>query len=254
MFGVQHLLTTKFSLMNVIFEEPSTPLTVDNVRWSLLVNVFGANKRLKGDYMRALSDAQACLTSGLLLEPGVSNLVRKTIRGVQEHTPNLVSFSESAVDQSQWERAADANLQVANDRSKPGSLAVEVNLFSLTRNFVGNVALPSLVGTEFLDVYPKALDDLWDLDDGFNYLTLGLPRWFPIPSLTKAHIARRNLLQGLRSFHGAIDNVAADEEPLPPWIEVRDVGHIMRERSLAWRTHRTPSMVKAPSDLSLLWA
>jgi len=251
---VQHLLATKLSLINVIFEDSSTSLTFDTVRWSLLINVFGANRRLKGDYMRAYSDAQACLINGLWLEPGVSEFARKTMLGVQEHTPNLISFTESIVDQSQWERAADANLQVANVCSRAGSLAVEVNLFSLIRNFMGNVALPSLVGTEFLDVYPKALDDLWDLDGGFNYLTLGLPRWFPIPSLTKAHIARRNLLEGIGSFHGAIDKVAAGEEPHQPWVEVRDVEHIMRERSSAWRAHGTPSKVKGPYDLSLLWA
>lgn len=251
---MQHLLATKFPLINVIFEDSSTPLTFDIVRWSLLINVFGANKRLKDDYGRACSDAQACLINGLLLEPGVSEFTRKTMLGIQEHTPNLVSFSESIVDQSQWERAADANLQVADVRSIAGPLAVEVNLFSLIRNFVGNVALPSLVGTEFLDVYPRALDDLWDLDGGFNYLTLGLPRWFPIPSLTKAHIARRNLLEGISSFHEAIDKVAAGEEPHQPWVEVRDVGHIMRERSSVWRAHGTPSKLKAPFDLSLLWA
>lgn len=251
---MQHLLATKLSLINVIFEESSKPLSFDTVRWSLLINVFGANKRLKDDYVRACTDAQACLINGLLLEPGVSEFTRKTILGVQEHTPNLVSFSESIVDQSQWERAADANLRGANVRSRAGSLAVEVNLFSLIRNFVGNIALPSLVGTEFLDIYPKALDDLWDLDGGFSYLTLGLPRWFPIPSLTKAHIARRNLLEGIVSFHGAIDKVAAGQEPHQPWVEVRDVGHIIKERSSVWRAHGTPSTVKAPFDLSLLWA
>ena len=254
LFGVQRLLVTKLSLANAIFEESSTALSFDTVRWSLLINVFGANNRLTEDYIRVRSDAQACLISGLVREPGVSEFTQRTILDIQEHTPNLVSFSESIVDQSQWERAADAILQVANVHGKAASLAVEVNLFALIRNFVGNTALPSLVGTEFLDVYPKALDDLWDLDGGFNYLTLGLPRWFPIPSLTKAHIARRNLLQGIGSFQEAIDKVAAGEEPHQPWVEMRDVGHIMRERSSTWRAHGTPSKVKVPFDLSLLWS
>lgn len=204
--------------------------------------------------MRVRNDAQACVMNGFLLDPGVSESTRKIVRGICEHTPNLVSFSESLVDQSQWERAADAELHVAKQPSKAEASVMEVDLFALIRNFVGSVALPSIVGTEFLEVYPKVLDDLCDLDDGFKYLAFGLPRWLPIPPLTKAHIARRNLLKGLNSFQEAIERVAAGEEPHQPWVEVRDIGPVMQERSSTWRAHGTASDVKAPFDLSLLWA
>lgn len=251
---MQHYLIFNPSLLSTIFEQSSTAFTFDNVRWSLLVNVFGANKDLKEDYTRVSDDAHACLTRRLLLEPAASEIANQTILRIQENAPNLVSFSESIVDQCQWERAANTSLHLAKSSSRENSLSVEVNFFALIRNFVGSVSLPSLVGTEFLDVYPKALDDLWDLDGGFKYLTLGLPRWFPIPSMAKAHIARRNLHQGLASFQEAIDNIAADKAAQQPWIELSDVGAIMKERSSIWRAHGTSSQVKAPFDLGLLWA
>lgn len=154
------------------------------------------------------------------------------IRGIQEHGPNLVSFSDSIVDQNTWERAA-APINLTDSITGDAS-SVEVNLFALIRNFVGNVALPSLVGTEFLENHPETLEDIQDLEEGFKYLVLGLPRWLPIPSLTKAHIARRRLLDAIRSLHRALDHIAVGNEPNQPWRDLSDVGAILKGRHAIW--------------------
>ena len=159
-------------------------------------------------------------------------MLRATVRGIQEHGPNLVSFSGSIVDQNPWERAATAIVQtgsIAGDAS-----SVEVSLFALIRTFVGNVVLPSLVGREFLEIYPEVLNDIQDLEGGFKYLVLGLPRWLPIPSLTKAHIARRRLLDAIDSLHEALDQLVAGLDPNMPWRDLSDVGAMLKGRHAIW--------------------
>ena len=154
------------------------------------------------------------------------------MRGIQEQGPNLVSFSDSIVDQNPWERTATP---INHTDSLTGDASsIEINLFALIRTFVGNVALPSVVGREFLENYPDFFKDIQDLEEGFKYLIPGLPRWLPIPSLTKAHIARRRLLDAIRSLHRALDYVAASNEPNQPWRDLDDVGAILKERHAIW--------------------
>ena len=76
-----------------------------------------------------------------------------------------------------------------------------MKLFSLIRNSVGYIPASSLMGSEFMELYPSVTQDISDVDGGFKYLLLGFPRWVPIRSLTRAPMARFNLLNGIKSFH-----------------------------------------------------
>ena len=218
------------SLIKSLFEGHSTAISFDSVRWSLLVNVFGANQRHKRHHLRAHSDAHACLLDQLL--PAPSEMLLATVRGIQEHGPNLVSFSDSIVDQSPWERAATTTIYTGSITGDASS--VEVSLFALIKTFVGSVALPSLVGRELLEHYPEILEDIRDLEEGFKYLALGLPRWLPIPSLTKAHTARRKLLDAINSLHDALDQTSAGKGPNQPWRDVSDVSAVLKRRNAIW--------------------
>lgn len=64
-----------------------------------------------------------------------------------------------------------------------------------------DISMPSLMGEAFMEYYPTVLDDIWALDDAFNYLAIGLPRWFPIRRLTKAHLAHTRLNAALAELH-----------------------------------------------------
>ncbi|CAD6572719.1 MAG: Cholesterol 7-alpha-monooxygenase [Alectoria sarmentosa] len=238
------------SLIRPIFESYSAAISFDSVRWFLLVNVFGANKRHEQEHSRAHGDAHALLHQ---LSPGPSEMLRTTVRGIQEQGPNLVSFSDSIVDQNPWERAATPIIHHHTGRITGDASSVEVSLFALIRTFVGSLLVPSLVGREFLENYPEALEDIQDLDDGLKYLVLGLPRWLPIPSLSKAHIARRRLLDAIRSLHGSLDQTAAGNEPNQPWRDLSDVGAVLKGRHAIWNAYGTPRDIRASSDLSLLW-
>ena len=136
------------------------------------------------------------------------------------------------MDQYPWERAATPITHIG--RVTGDASHVEVNLFALIGTFVGNISLPSLAGREVLENYPETLKDIQDLEAGFKYLVLGFPCWLPIPSLTKAHIARRRLPDTLASFHGALDQIAAGNEVNQPWRDLSDVAAMLTGRHKVW--------------------
>jgi hypothetical protein len=83
---------------------------------------------------------------GLMREPFLSNAIAVTVRALEKRTPNLVLFAGSWVDQTMWERAAHAEVV-------PSSVpTVEVSLFPLIRNFVGDLACEVLMGRDFMEV------------------------------------------------------------------------------------------------------
>ena len=220
----------------------------ETFKWYSLTSVFGANRRHKQAYLDVHRKSNACLRNGLW-----KDLEAIIITSVEERVSTLVSFSKSVVDQNPWERISSVptKLQAADDTV--GSPSVEVCLFSLVQNFVGHLTTSSLTGSEFLEHYPSMLDDLWSFDNGFKYLIIGFPCWFPIPSLTKAHLARQRLKTGFNAFHKALDQVAVGDEPEFPWRDMGDVSAVMKGRSAVWRAHRLSHGVKGACDLDLLW-
>ena len=166
-------------------------------------------------------------------------------KNVQSQAPNLVSFSAGMVDQNLWERLSHTS--TIDDET------VETEFFTLIQRFTAYFALTALLGTDFMVVYPGILEDLADLDKGMKYLMLGMPRWFPIPSLTKASAARRRLDNAIDAFHRALDKAAVGEEPEEPWRDLSDVSDLIKRRSTLYREHSAPPGLKGPLDLHLIW-
>lgn len=235
------------SMIGDLFELDSSVFDNGPFRWYALTNAFNADRRHKQPYLDAYKESIACLTNGL------RKALQTTVEAMKRDVPNLVSFSESVVDQNPCERISSASNRFTVGDGSAGSPAVEVGLFSLVQNFVGHLTLTSLVGSEFLEHYPSILDDLRDFDNGFEYLTLGAPRWFPIPSIAKAHFARQRLKNGINAFHKALDGIAAGGEPGYPWTDMGDVSAVMKERNAVWRAHGLTPGVKGACDLNLLW-
>lgn len=110
------------------------------------------------------------------------------------------------------------------------------------------------MGEAFMEYHPTLLHDIWALDDALNYLAIGLPRWFPMRCVTKAHLARARLNAALGGFHVALDTLAAGGEPGPEWRDLSDVSSVMKERNAAWRAHGIAPEERGPGDLGILWA
>ena len=230
-----------------LFGQDSSILDDESFKWYSLTHAFGADRKHKQAYLDAHKESNACLTEGLWKALDIA------IAAIEEHVPNLVSFSESVVDQNPWERISSVptNSKIVDKSAE--SPSVEASLFSLVHNFVGHLATTSLMGSEFLEFYPSVLDDLWDFDNGLKYLILGFPRWIPVRSLVKARLARQRLQNGINAFHRALDKIAAGHEPGYPWTDMGDISAVMRERSAGWRARGLTPGIKGACDLNLLW-
>ena len=228
--------------MNAVTDQPDDVVDSASVLWSLLCKAFGADRKQQPKYQKIHKELEASLSNTFLHEP----LVDARTKSIQSQTPNLVSFSSSIIDQNLWERPSHT--------STVDDGVVETDFFSLIQNFVGHGALPALLGTDFTDVYPGILEDLQDLDNGMKYLMLGIPRWFPFPTLARVSVARRRLDNAIDSFHRALDKIAADEEPDEPWKDLSDISDSMRDRSAVYRRYNVPPALKGPLDLHLIWS
>jgi hypothetical protein len=218
----------------------------------ILNRVFGVTKSFNKTLSGIAKDLSAASHKGLVREPGLSRMLAGTIVACEEHIPNLVSFASSPVDQSLWERESDVDVRHGLRGTGEPDLAVEADLFSLIRNFVGHVATPSLMGQAFMDYYPEVLQDIWDLDYGFMYLIAGIPRWVPLPALGRAIRARDKLIRRISDFHSAMDLAEDGGDPGFEWRDFSDVSDVIRGRHRVWRNANVPPHLR--SDIAILWA
>ncbi len=248
LFGTKYNMVWTPSLIEAVFNIDHASLNSIEPRWTLLRTVFGADGRGKDEYVHLYSNDQVCLANALRSRgtTNSSQTTQTTLHAIQQHAPNLLSFAERPIDQNPWEQNANPVLH--------NSSLVETSLFELISRFVAHVSLPAVVGTEFLEIHPTTVEDLWDLDGGFKWLRWGFSRIWGIPSLTRAHIARRRLLAALQSFHKAADAVSNGDEAKQPWREISDLSELMKERRRIWKRFQTSPGVRAACDLKLLWA
>ena len=212
---------------------------------SLLCRAFGADRRLWRQH------GIRCRNTGIdsrvnALSDRELGVLPPITRNTEFAMPNLISFSESLVDQHPWERVSHT---IPLDAE-----TVEANLFSLIRSFVGYTICSPLLGRDFMEIYPSILEDLWDFDAGFRYLLLGLPRLLPIKPLARARNARRRMRSAIDSFHRALDKEAVGEDLEAPWRDLHDICGTMRDRSSIYREEGIPSSVKGPLDLHFIWS
>ncbi|RLL96231.1 hypothetical protein CFD26_100710 [Aspergillus turcosus] len=168
---------------------------------------------------------------------------------IERETPSLVTFCRSMVDQAPWERRSEA--EVIDGQEKP---TAEVNLFALVRNFVGHISTSVAMGQAFLEAYPDLLDDMWDFDNRFPALSLGAPRWLPLPGLSAAYAARDRILDALAAYHQAF---VSWDEGIDPGVKFRDLDDVsepMKQRIRKFKELGLSPRSSAPGHLSLFWA
>ncbi|KAI9673151.1 MAG: hypothetical protein M1817_003013 [Caeruleum heppii] len=249
MAGTAHNVFVTPSLVKRILAKRASVLEFISIEWFILNRVFGAPKHVKDAYLDNFP-AFFEVDSGVLLRgPGFVKMLATAVRAMEEQIPELVSFTSSPIDQSMWERVSDVNV-VEGSRGE----VVEANLFVLLRNFLGQVATSSLMGRAFQDNFPEVLQHLWTFDRNFPWLLSGLPRWLPVPGLTRAHLARRQLHRAVEAWHVALDLLEEGEDPGVEWREMDDVSDYMRGRYKVWKTTGLTPKERAPADFSIVWA
>ncbi|QIW99012.1 hypothetical protein AMS68_004530 [Peltaster fructicola] len=248
--GTVHTIVYKPSLVTALLNAKDSSASAENVADYIGEKVFGFPLKKEGKkYYAANEEIRNCYHH-LLSETRLGDMVRRTAQTTKENVVNLVSFSKSPVDQSYWERTAKAQLTV----DKNGEEVVAANMLDLIRDFCALASNPSILGTDLVNNYPGFLADMWTFDRAFLYLGAGLPRWVPIPLVTRAHIARRNLIRAFSEFEQAMDDYVSGKDPGPKWQNLDDVGAVIRARIDVYRKYDFSMAARASFDLGLTWA
>ncbi|KAK5167341.1 uncharacterized protein LTR77_007040 [Saxophila tyrrhenica] len=251
LLGMKHNIIFSPSLITALLNQPPEHVSAQPVRTKLLTNVFGmpSSSYERKVWEAAMPDLQAC-DRDLDQEPTLGETVDRTIRNLKSSISSLVSGAESLVDQSTWERNAGVEMK----RDALGEEVVETTLRPLIRDFVARITTTTLMGETFVEKFEALWEDFWTVDRSYWLLALGWPRWVPLPGLTRAHIARKRVLEMLEAFHEAMEKQAKGEDAGAEWLELEDVSTLLKERTNVYRKHGLSMRARAALDLSLVWA
>lgn len=247
--GTTHNVVYTPGLATALLNQKSSVADFEHVGSQMMWNVFGFPVSEKNKWFNAIKDLQACYKF-LLTEPYLGQMVAQTAQRVKGRMTEFVTFSASLVDQMFWERTAI----VAVKQDGNGEDVVEASLLPLVREFCAHSANPSIMGSNFVANFPGIFEELWTFDKGFLYLGAGLPRWFPILKLTRAHIARKKLLEAVYAFHDALEKEATGQNPGADWRDLDDVSPLVRARTEAYRKHGFSIQARAACEVALVWA
>ena len=158
--------------------------------------------------------------------------------------------TDSEVDHMLWERTSNASHITTSN----GGSFVEANLLELIRDYTAYTVNPVFMGSDFLGNFPNFFEDIWTLDRGFLPLATGLPRWFPFPLLTRAHIAQKRILESITTFHEAMEKYWNGDNPGSKWSSLDDVGALIKARMPVYQKYKFSMRARAAAEHSLLWA
>lgn len=247
--GGKHNVIYNPALTTALLNHRDGKADSEEVAKRIMVNVFGMPKGERATFDAAWTDLVACYKH-ILSEPSLGRMVDRTAQKIRENVLFLVSFAPSLVDQTIWERVSDVTVTKNNE----GEEVVEASMLPLIRDFCAHTANVSIMGSNFLANYPDFFEDIWTLDKAFVLLVAGLPRWIPIPSVTRAHIAKRKILHEVETFHRAMEKNANGEDPGADWRDLDDVGNLVKARMDVYRKHNFSIRARAATEHSLLWA
>ncbi|KUJ18102.1 cytochrome P450 [Mollisia scopiformis] len=240
--GSTHNFVLMPSLAKQIFLQRPAALTSDDfIHWihDKYFGDGGAARKIGHDNYHAVHQTLTSLMKEAFLKPATD----RTAQLVEERTPHMFTLSTNLASQNEWERCAGA---VAMEKS-----AVEVNLFKLTMNFVGDIAGTVLMGKAFLDNNPGIMQDLWTFDSGFNALLTGVP--VITRGLTKATNARARINSAVHEWNHAVTNMLDGKEVDAKWNDLSDVSETMRLRLRALQKVDADNPFAIASNVAVYW-
>lgn len=237
-------MITSPSLASQVWRQRSNTMSSQEFLIFVMDRFFGQGKQFRN----ALRDTKFLkeMHTGLNLlqkEPQLTDLIRVTKREVELELPNLSTFLPGEIDQPEWERSANSVLVAAG--------VVEVDIFPLLRNFVGNVATKVLMGEGLLKNHPNLLNDIWTLDSRMNDFYMGMP--FFMPHMSGPYAARFRILRALTDWSHNYQKVLKGEDADYMWGEMSDVSDIMKVREKMFVDYGLKPSQCAAAELSVLW-
>ena len=212
--GRRHnVICSPFMIDNILKLSDSEVLNKQPIDNRLFKNVFLMPSRELLPYMDLQCKLQTLYAKHLQDFNSSDGAIHRAVRCIQVHLPELLTLNPALIDQEPWERSSNTKLDSNNDTA-------EISLLPLIHIFLTHITIKSLLSPSLIDQKPEIAPLLLDLSRNFIPLLTGLPRTIPHPSLPKAHISRRNLLNHLEPFCVALRAATANQDPGP---EYRDL-------------------------------
>jgi hypothetical protein len=247
--GSRHNIMYTPGLAAALLAQKQSVANSEEVSRKMIHSIFGFPKGELGKYDAALADTMACYKH-LLSEPSLGEMTKQTANRIKGNIKDLVTGNESLVDQAPWERSSDIHVT----ENKAGERVVEANILTLIRDYAAVTTSITLLGSDYIANFPDIIDDVWTMDKGFMLLAAGLPRWLPIPVLTRAHIARKHILEKTDQFHIAMEKHSKGEDPGSKWSSLDDVGSLVKARMDVYHKFDFSIRARASFENSLMWA
>lgn len=160
-------------------------------------------------------------------EPHLGNILKATLKNLEQNIPQMLTFVDTEVDLQPWERFGEAAYISESE--------TEIDLMALLRDMLGYASVPAFFGHALLEKYPNLLHDVYDMDKGMHFFLAGLPGWIPWPTISRAHMARFRLWQALDSQQRALDAMAEDKPFDPSWGDLDDLSDLIMKRNKLFR-------------------
>jgi hypothetical protein len=198
-----------------------------------------------------LKKTLACYNNDRMMLMGSDGIIRtqnhvdKIVRALESTAYNLISFNESWIDQSKWERTSKTIIDAES------STVAEVSFFPLIEGYIGEISTTALLGRNFLENNPDFLEDL-HLWNSKGTLFMNQVALF-LPQMSGPAAARQRVLRSLRRFSDILRAYTAGDDPGSGWSDLSDVSPFISERM-----ERSNDGSKSSSDVSVdaafLWA
>ncbi|KAK1846880.1 hypothetical protein CCHR01_10512 [Colletotrichum chrysophilum] len=255
--GTKHVFIFRHSLGTSLLSKPDSIAGGEWLRLRILSKAFEYPQAELPDYLEVASewhDIFAKLVSG----SGLDQLVSRTSKNLTANINRFVTFHADEVEQSPWEQTAKTRLLSS---SHPPT--VSTSLSDLVRLFVSHTANESLVGADFIENFPHFWDQLWEFNETWQLLVLGLPPWvgYKWPKLARAMRAQSEMLQSVREFHVALDDYFHGVDPGPRWTRLGGdengkggVSELIWARMPLYLKRGWSIDARASNELGLIWA
>ncbi|RDL35113.1 Cytochrome P450 [Venustampulla echinocandica] len=241
--GTTHNIISDPSLVRSVMAQRESTLLFKPIAISVVRKFFGIPPESVRKFDKVWDEMNAT-TSYLMREPHIGIMIDRTVHYLENHIPQMITFTDADIDLQPWERWANA--------SYISSTETEINLMTLMRDMMGNASVPAMFGSAFIEKYPDILHDIYATDAGMYFFLLGLPAWTPWPGVIKAHIARRNVWQALDEHQRALDALALGKPFDYSWGELDDVSEFIVKRNEVQR--RNGFEIRERGEFSVLWA
>ncbi|KAF2106797.1 hypothetical protein BDV96DRAFT_507240 [Lophiotrema nucula] len=197
--GAKRNVILSASLLDQVSSKTDSFDETNMTSWVVPHNAFGMPNFAKEQYLKLWPRISGTLDSEVMKGEGLKKVVTKSLSILSDSLPDFITFNSSIVDQMQWERVAGVELS-------DGTVEVECELFNLVNEFFCNAILPPITGSQLPESYQLLASDLATFNQSFYALALGLPRFFPVPGLPGAKLAKKNLLRTLTNFFNELAN------------------------------------------------